>query len=113
MLKLKHLIATVTLLCTPVAAFPEQQTTWKDAKISMTRLLDDGWAIQSSSSVNTHWQAESGHNGVVYIPLESPIVYPRRLEMNFVLTKNGKWIFCTITDPSVEGGASSRCRHMN
>jgi hypothetical protein len=110
---LKRLLTMASLVCISFAAQPQEQTTWKDAKVPMNRLLDDGWAIQSSSSVNTNWQAESGHNGVIYIPRESPIVYPRKIEINFVLTKNGRWMFCTMTDPSLENGATSRCRHLN
>lgn len=110
----KQISACVALILLSFSAHTdEEQTTWVDTRVSMTRLLNDGWAIQGFSTLNTNWHAASGWNGNTQIPRESPVALPGNIEATFILTKNGKWIWCGVTDPSVANGARSNCRYLN
>jgi hypothetical protein len=105
---LKHIFVVVIAVCSSLCAYAEEETLWRDAKVSMTQLLNEGWVIQSSSSFHTDWRsARTGGNS------QDSIVYPRSFEVDFILSKNGKWIWCAINDPSSESKTKSQCRHMN
>jgi hypothetical protein len=110
---LKQFPMIAILICISTPAVPDEQTTWKDARISMTRLLDDGWTIQSMSSIQTNWQVEAGLHGVINVPRENPVVLPKSVELNFILAKHGKWIWCAVTDPAPVNVSWSRCRNLN
>jgi hypothetical protein len=86
-------------------AFAEE-TLWQDARVSMTRLLNDGWSIHGFSSIDTDWRRLPG-------PRDNVVAYPQRSEVQFVLTKNGKWIWCAVAEPEKEAKPESKCRLLN
>jgi hypothetical protein len=98
-------------LSLPTAA-SDERTVWEDAKRSLTQLLNDGWAIQSMSSLNTNWQMrEIQEYGVA--PRTEKFFYPRSNEVNFLLARSGRYVWCAVTDPSTDAQTFSRCRHLN
>ena len=109
----KRVCMAVIAVCSSLSVYAQEETTWRDAKVSMTQLLNDGWSIQSSSSFHTDWQRDQSFHGSGASRQASTVAYPRSLEVDFILAKNGKWILCAITDPSTESKTKSRCRHMN
>jgi hypothetical protein len=101
----KRMCAALLVMFLSSSAHPEEETLWRDARASVTQLLNDGWSIHGFSSLDTGWRVVSSR--------DSPVAYPRTFEVNFILAKNGKWIWCAVTEPSIQSRTQSRCRLLN
>lgn len=108
-----RLFALIVVLCTSLSASADEETLWRDARASVTQLLNDGWSIHGFSSRDTEWRRDTSTQGIGPTAHQSVVVYPRSYEVNFILTKNGKWIWCAVTEPSIEARVQSRCRMLN
>jgi hypothetical protein len=110
---LKRICIAVIAACSALSTHAEEETAWRDAKVSMAQLLNDGWSIQSSSSFHTDWRPERATQLTGTSRQVTSVAYPKSFEVDFILSKNGKWIWCAIIDPTPESKTKSRCMHMN
>ena len=97
------------VLTSEVALSKEEETKYEDIGKPLATLLDEGWAVISQSE-SIGWDVHeytTGARGVVAaVPLEKRYYY------TFVLSKQGKWVMCFLTNPT-SGNATSSCRRIN
>jgi hypothetical protein len=77
------------------------RTVWKIIDSSLADLLNDGWKLVNQSSDRA---AIATGGGIGAFDEQT---------FTFVLSKNGKYVMCAITNPSVRDGVYSRCRSLN
>jgi hypothetical protein len=87
------------------------KTSWGVVNQSLTELLDDGWKLinQSANRVAIPQSSVRDSTGVGTITNSG---YDEEM-FTFMLSKNGKYVICLISNPSVVQGTYSSCRSLN
>jgi hypothetical protein len=81
----------------PVYSIP---TSWEDAKISLSELLNNGWQMTAHGTNRIAANSNSGNGFDVRT-------------YSFVLTRNGKYIICLLENPSPPIANAASCRKLN
>jgi hypothetical protein len=81
----------------PVYSIP---TSWEDAKVSLSELLNSGWQMTAHGTNRIAANSSSGNGFDVRT-------------YSFVLTRNGKYIICLLENPSPPTANAASCRRLN
>lgn len=91
------------------AAASDDPTMWEGVNKSMSAFLNEGWIVVSSSE-SLGWHTATWENSTIGVVAASPEINARYY--NFVLGKQGKYVFCSLSNPQ-RGDARSSCRKLN
>jgi hypothetical protein len=78
-----------------------KETKWESIDMSLTELLNSGWQISGHGSNRIAFRNNTGPGG------------KDEETFTFLLTKNGKHIFCFVVDPVPPKASTSGCRRLN
>lgn len=78
-----------------------KETKWEPIGMSLTELLNSSWQISGHGSNRVAFRNNTEPGGV------------DEETFTFLLTKNGKYVFCFVVDPVPPKARASGCRSLN